>query len=421
MAHMHSLNAMERIHVVFSCDHVKGQSRTAIKMLLMDADRDDSRVLKEGVSSIGNINHTKDDYPILQATIFPKFNEMIDNLQLCGVCGDEDNNYFIPNIPNIPRVLPPNVTKHIKTKFFICSDYKFVAECQGKPGRSPHWCPFCDIALRIVKSDKDARGQLWTSLRWHEKLQIDSNVASINRGIVNPTLLSSIEAINYLIAILHQLLGTGNDIRKEILHIADTLFETWAADLVQLNGEVIEAEADRDSKRDTRERLKTQLGQLKETLKQLKSNYQHIRRHNHTQLLQDYFNQQKQILDQEISAKQIQHTQSHRLAVDSGLAHQKLNQKLKTIKSDREYKDKPVRIRVYNIFNAHKITPQQYHGGDFVGPHVRKFMAEADEICSKIGTEFKSVPLNERRIKEDEEEVMSDQSIDVMIRTWNFK
>ena len=28
------------MHVVFSCDHGKGQSRTAIKMLLMDADRD---------------------------------------------------------------------------------------------------------------------------------------------------------------------------------------------------------------------------------------------------------------------------------------------------------------------------------------------------------------------------------------------
>ena len=36
-------------------------------------------------------------------------------------------------------------------------------------------------------------------------------------------------------------------------------------------------------------------------------------------------------------------------------------------------------------------------------------------ICSKIGTEFKSVPLNERRIKDGEEEVMSDQGIDVMM------
>ena len=79
-------------------------------MLLMDANRDDSRVLKEGVSSIGNINHTKDDYPILQATIFPKFNKMIDNLQLCGICGDEDNNYFIPANP---RILPRSATKHI--------------------------------------------------------------------------------------------------------------------------------------------------------------------------------------------------------------------------------------------------------------------------------------------------------------------
>ena len=202
--------------------------------------------------------------------------------------------------------------------------------------------PFCNISLSLVKSNKDGRGQLWTLQLWHETLQIDSNVASINHGIVNPTLLSSIEAINYLIAILHQLLRTRNDIRKEILHIADTLFETWAADLVQLNGEVIEAEADRDSKRDTRERLKAELDQLKQTLKQLKSNYQRISRHNHTQLLQDYFNQQKQLLDQQISAKQIQHTQSHRLAVDSGHVHRNLNQKFKSTKSEREYKDKPV-------------------------------------------------------------------------------
>ena len=84
------------------------------------------------------------------------------------------------------------------------------------------------------------------------------------------------------------------------------------------------------------------MDQLKQTLKQLKSNYQRISRHNHTQLLQDYFNQQKQLLDQQISAKQIQHTQSHRLAVDSGHVHRNLNQKFKSTKSEREYKDKPV-------------------------------------------------------------------------------
>ena len=68
---MNSLNAMDRFHVVFSCDH--------------------------------------DDCPILQATVFPKLNEMMDNLQVRGICGDEDTNYFFPD--RLPMAL--------ETKFLV--------------------------------------------------------------------------------------------------------------------------------------------------------------------------------------------------------------------------------------------------------------------------------------------------------------
>ena len=71
------MDAMKRIHIVFASDHGKEKSRSAIKILLMDADRDDSQVLKWGVASVGNIDHTKDDYKTLKDTIFPHFDRMI--------------------------------------------------------------------------------------------------------------------------------------------------------------------------------------------------------------------------------------------------------------------------------------------------------------------------------------------------------
>ena len=53
-----------------------------------------------------------------------------------------------------------------------------------------------------------------------------------NRGVVREAFVNSVELENYLIALLHQLLGTGNDIREYLLvNVVDTLFEDWPQDL----------------------------------------------------------------------------------------------------------------------------------------------------------------------------------------------
>ena len=64
--------------------------------------------------------------------------------------------------------------------------------------------------------------------------------------------------------------------------------------------------------------------------------------------------------------------------------------KLRTEKEGRTYQEKKMKIALNEIFKTYGITPQQYHGGTFVGNRVRIFMADVKEIYDDIATLFKS-------------------------------
>ena len=47
----------------------------------------------------------------------------------------------------------------------------------------------------------------------------------------------------FLFTVIHQLLGTVNDTRKKLYHIADDCFETWTQKIIQLLDKVIKPKA----------------------------------------------------------------------------------------------------------------------------------------------------------------------------------
>ena len=60
-----------------------------------------------------------------------------------------------------------------------------------------------------------------------------------NLGVVKEALVKAVEAENYLIALLTQLLGTVNDIREYLLaNLVDTLFGNWPQYLLDLHNDV---------------------------------------------------------------------------------------------------------------------------------------------------------------------------------------
>ena len=125
---------------------------------------------------------------------------------------------FSPHDNNIDVTSEQENTSRNRVKFFISSDYKFYSEALGKAGRSGNWCPYCN-----VNKDERTRGQeglKWTCATMQAVLDLGSNNASVNRGVVKPNLLLAVEPFDFLFAVLHQLLCTGNDVRDEILRLS---------------------------------------------------------------------------------------------------------------------------------------------------------------------------------------------------------
>ena len=52
---------------------------------------------------------------------------------------------FSPHDKNIDVTSEQENTSRNKVKCFISSDYKFYSEALGKPGRSGHWYPYCNV------------------------------------------------------------------------------------------------------------------------------------------------------------------------------------------------------------------------------------------------------------------------------------
>ena len=99
----------------------------------------------------------------------------------------------------------------------------------------------------MSKWEKDANivGTLWTQQRFCDIINAGYGLKNIekNRGVIMDALITSIEPQNFLFAQLHQLLGTGNDVKNTIQLIADEGFEQWSQVLIELYEEFIETEA----------------------------------------------------------------------------------------------------------------------------------------------------------------------------------
>jgi len=74
------IEATKRIHLFFSGDYGQGAMRFLCKVLLLEKDADDSRVISQQSFSIGEIDCKKDDYRTLPNTLMPKYDEIISCL-----------------------------------------------------------------------------------------------------------------------------------------------------------------------------------------------------------------------------------------------------------------------------------------------------------------------------------------------------
>jgi hypothetical protein len=101
------------------------------------------------------------------------------------------------------------------TRLFICGDLSFFAMVLGKENSSSCWCTWCTLSKAQCSSEEHERGELWMIQKiYNIRENVESNNAVEQSGYIMgctaKPLFDAIEISNYIICILHIVIGIGN-------------------------------------------------------------------------------------------------------------------------------------------------------------------------------------------------------------------
>ena len=68
------------IHLIYAGDRGQGAFRSALKLLFMKGDAEDSECVSECIANIGHMYCGKDNYQVLKHTYIPKHNTMMEEI-----------------------------------------------------------------------------------------------------------------------------------------------------------------------------------------------------------------------------------------------------------------------------------------------------------------------------------------------------
>ena len=88
---------------------------------------------------------------------------------------------------------------------------------QGKPDMDPHWCVQCDLAKNEFKKLNCRKGIRWTLAGMNELRERCDNmtgnaaqISAMRKGCARPPLFDAIEPHQWIIPILHVMMGAFN-------------------------------------------------------------------------------------------------------------------------------------------------------------------------------------------------------------------
>ena len=96
-----------------------------------------------------------------------------------------------------------------------------------------------------------------------------------------------------------------------------------------------------------------------------------------------------------------------------------IRKKIDTANRKWIYTYKPLQLKIYTVFNKYGITPQAYHGGDFVVNRVKTFLQFSVKISSECTEFIKELP-DENQRPNGEHRNMSNEYIDSKMKMLKY-
>ena len=238
-------NGYNSADIIFGGDHGARRFRAVLRLILRNTNNNDVVPLSV-VITIANIDCDKENRAILENTIakpindglrrlFQKkislhFNEAVNIATISNEIGGNNNNDFLS----------------LNTRTFIAGDLAFFSLILGKENRSIKWCNWCMLSPKEWAIDGHEKGEKWTIEKIYE---IQNNVAGNNlaetpqniRGCTAEPLIDCIPIENFILSILHIIIGIGNSLIECLFEWVEERIEVLPPNVVEARNRVLYA------------------------------------------------------------------------------------------------------------------------------------------------------------------------------------
>jgi hypothetical protein len=134
---------------------------------------------------------------------------------------------------------------------FITGDLAFLSTLLGKENMSTAWCPWCMLSKVQWSLKNHDKGELWTIdkiIQLREKVDLKelSEEPEYLRGCTKVPLFDSVPIENYIVPVLHILIGVGNSLVNAVFEFVDERIERLPEQLVVARNNINTAEINLD-------------------------------------------------------------------------------------------------------------------------------------------------------------------------------
>jgi hypothetical protein len=241
-----------QVDIVFGGDHGARRFRAMVRILfrnnLLPLDTEPYSIIMQ----VGSIEAAKDTREIIEGTIGVHLNNglkrIVDKMLVVHLLDGVNDSCEVTLAEEPPALQNNNTFLSFSIRSFITGDLAFFATILGKENMSAQWCTWCQLSKKEWKCVGHATGAQWSiqqiqDLRRNvQENNLEESPENI-RGCTKDPLFDAVPVENYIVSVLHILIGVGNTLLESLLEWIEERIEAVSMPEIIARNEVIFAEA----------------------------------------------------------------------------------------------------------------------------------------------------------------------------------
>jgi hypothetical protein len=239
------------LDVVVGGDHGQLKFRMVMQLISQKKAKTEVPAVMHTIK-VGHIDCAKDTREILESTIGTHINEGIQKNfgKVLSICRRTHAFNCLDDSP----ILNGSFDEHfisLPITVFITGDLAFLSTLLGKEIMSTAWCPWCVLSKVQWSVANHQPGELWTIdkiIEVREKMdrkELPEDPEHL-RGCTKMPLFDSVPIKNYIVPVLHILIGARNSLVNALFEFMDERIERLPEELIVARNNIITAEINLD-------------------------------------------------------------------------------------------------------------------------------------------------------------------------------